>query len=180
MVDDERSTFEIVRECCSESTTHGIPYMFKRDNIGVKIFWLISTLISAGVCGWLVGRSILDFMDYETVTQSRVIFETPTYFPAVSICSLNAFTTEEGFRYVEEFSKNANSPEGDFYLSRYFQYDIEFLRYSFGAFLTMDNFTDYDRKAMGYDLTQMLLSCYFNNDACNREDFKWFFDPYYG
>ena len=128
MSDEKRTFYEIVRDCCSESTTHGIPYLFKRNQISLKLFWLVCTLASGGVCGWLVSSSILDYYSYDTITQTKVEFETPTYFPAVSICSLNAFTTEQGYEFARNCTKNAGIRDIDQNLKLYFPNDLEYIR----------------------------------------------------
>ena len=65
------SYYEVIRECCSESTAHGIPYVFRRDQIGFKLAWLLCTFLSGGVCGYIVSKSISDYFSYDTVTKAQ-------------------------------------------------------------------------------------------------------------
>lgn len=177
---DERTISQIIHDCCCELTAHGIPYIFKRKSISIKVFWLICTMTSAGLCAWLVGTAILDYYNYDTVTQAKVIYETPTYFPAVSFCSLNAFTTEAAFEYVKNFSEKFEYPEAEYFLTHSFLNDIDSIRYGLVVRLLDDNFSDDERKKMGIPIEDMLLTCIYNSRLCWINDFKWFFDPYYG
>lgn len=179
--EEERSYYDILRECCSESTTHGIPYLFKRNHLAVKIFWLVCTLASTGVGCWLVAKSIIDYYEYDTVTHAKVVFETPTLFPTVTICSQNMFTTPEAFQYVNQYSlDNGDIAQGEDILSSSFFSENDFTKYSFGVNLLDSKYSVDFRKQMGLSLDTMLLRCYYNNIGCSTEDFDWFFDPYYG
>lgn len=42
------------------------------------------------------------------------------------------------------------------------------------------NLTDADRKHMGFDLKDVLISCTFDLNPCNVSDFEWYYDTFYG
>ena len=42
------------------------------------------------------------------------------------------------------------------------------------------NLTDQDRKRMGFDLNDILISCMFDLVKCNASDFEWYYDIFYG
>ena len=42
------------------------------------------------------------------------------------------------------------------------------------------NLTNENRKEMGYQLKDMLISCFFNYEPCTVNDFTYFHDPLYG
>lgn len=177
---DQRTYYEVIRDCCSESTAHGIPLVFKRQEVSLKIFWLICTLASAGVCGWLVANSIMDFFTYDTVTKSQLVFETPAIFPTVSFCSHNMFMTEKGFAYVEKTWEELTGVPIDWILPHYLQKDFDILKYFIGANLFERNSTDEKRKEMSLQINDMLFTCNFNNLYCDADDFYYYYDPYFG
>lgn len=177
---DPPSFKQVVSDCCSESTAHGIPHIFRRQNIALKLFWLACTLTSAVVCAWLVAKTITDYNSYETVTKSQMIFETPTLFPTVSICSQNMFTTDWGYYYVSEYNWENNLESNSEWLSRSMFMENDLIKYSLGVHFLDSAFTDDDRKSMGIQIGDMILLCYFNNFGCSSYDFYWYWDPYYG
>ena len=48
-----RQVYEVFKESlvkmCSESTSHGLPNMFRTENLIIRIFWLILFLCGSGV-----------------------------------------------------------------------------------------------------------------------------------
>lgn len=92
---------EIIVESATDSTTHAIPHMFKRENPFLKAFWLICFLGATGVCAWMISLSITDYFNYETVSKTETIVEIPSKFPTVSICNMNAFVTNYSLQFVQ-------------------------------------------------------------------------------
>lgn len=177
---EKRSYYEVVRDCVSESTAHGITYVFKRDEWYVKVLWLIVTLASTGVGSWLVGKSILDFLTYDTVTKAQTIFETPTLFPTVSICSQNMFTTDDGYAYVANYLFDNDYKDLETELVDNFLSDNDFFKLGFGANLLDTDYSDAFRKSMSLQIDDMILRCSYNHKVCDETDFYWYFDPFYG
>ena len=177
---ETRSYYQIISDSASESFSHGIPYIFRRKEIPVRIAWTILTLVMAGISGWLVNNTIVDFYGFDTVTKTQTIFETPALFPTVSICNQNMFTTQDGFDYVENYTKTNNLDDVDTQLNKSFFMDNDFVKYGFGVNLLDSNYTNTYRKKMGLQIDEMILDCYFNNKDCDSTDFYWYFDPYYG
>lgn len=102
-----REIEEIVFESATSSTTHAIPHIFKRENLFLKLFWIVCLLGATGVCAWMVSLSIIDYFDYETVSKTETVLEIPTTFPTVSFCNINPFVTNYSLQFVEDlFVKN--------------------------------------------------------------------------
>ena len=170
----------IVHDTACESTTHGIPHIFKRENIVIKIFWIICTLASTGVCAWLVTKTVTDYLTYETVTKAQIIDEVPTLFPVVSICNKNPFTTNFAFNYVDKFFNDNNLSSIEYELADSYTDIYNTIRYILGVNLRGLNVTDAERKAMGLQMEEMLLMCLYNGVTCTADDFYWYFDSFYG
>jgi len=75
-------------EIFTVSSFHGIPNFLKSQRFVIKSIWLISTLISAGVCIWFTCDSILNYYEYPVITSINTQYRSPTPFPTISICSL--------------------------------------------------------------------------------------------
>lgn len=105
---------DIIYESATDSTAHSIPHIFKRENIGLKVFWIICLLGATGVCAWMISTALIDYFMYETVTKSESILEIPTHFPAVSFCNMNPFVTNDSLQFVENIliQNGLYSPNG--------------------------------------------------------------------
>lgn len=173
---------DILVESARDSTTHGIPHMFKREYACLKFFWLVCFVVSACVCAYVISKSVLNYFEYETVSKVETIFEVPTLFPTVSICNLNAFTTEEAFRFNEAYfdQGNLSNKVFDAYLESSFTLPYAMLRYAVGANLHKSNITDEIRQRMGLSLKDMIVDCTYNQKGCSPDDFEWYFDTLYG
>jgi hypothetical protein len=170
----------IVHDTACESTSHGIPHIFKRENLIIKTFWILCTLAATGVCAWLVTKSVTDYLNYETVTVAQVIDEVPTLFPVVSICNKNPFTTNFSFQYVDQFFNDYDMEELESELAVSYTDTLNKLRYQLAVILRDKNVTDDQRKAMGLQMDDMLFMCLYNGRACSSNDFFWYFDSFYG
>ena len=129
----------------------------------------------------------------------QTINETPAEFPSVLICDSNPFTTIMSQILLDQIMKNItfikrerlglNSGlylrELGFY-NYYFPHDVtidlSFDAYQYATTFTFDtNFTDSQRKSLGWDLSQVLINCKFNGINCDiNKDFEWYFSFQYG
>ena len=80
-------------ELILSSTSHGLPSVFRTERIFFKIMWFIFFLISLSIGLWTIVSSILDFLNYDVVTQVDVIYEIPTQFPTVTFNNLKSQKT---------------------------------------------------------------------------------------
>jgi hypothetical protein len=77
----------------------------------VQFIWLVILLGSTGATFYFISKSLIDYLKYEVVSQTTVINEVPTQFPAVTFCDNNPFTTEEAQVYMESIAyANGISP----------------------------------------------------------------------
>jgi len=75
--------------------------MAYRPNYKVQIIWLLILLGSTGATFYFISKSLIDFFNYDVVSQTTVINEVPTRFPAVTFCDNNPLSTEEAQIYME-------------------------------------------------------------------------------
>ena len=172
----------IVYESASDSTTHGLPHIFKRKHVSIKMFWLICFLISSGVCGYMIVKSVINYFEHETVSKVQRIYEIPALFPTISVCNLNAFTTNAGLDYVRSeldyiYTDTSNLKQQ---LTYGFWTAILRLKYFMGVRLRDPSYTDSYRRSMSLQMDDMLLWCTYNGKPCTPNDFVWYFDSIYG
>jgi len=152
------------------STAHGFPNIIKNEQLPIKFVWIFFTLISTGLCSYMVSKSILDYLNHDVVTKIRIENEVPIEFPTITICNLNPFYKNKTFDFYKQyFGENFTSFE---------QLDEE--DYRIGVFNVMNEiknpiFTDEQRKLVGPSIEKMLVRCEIMEMKCTADDFSWFY-----
>ena len=77
----------------------------EKSHISLKIILFLFIFVSTSLASYMVIEAILYYFTYDVTTTSRVLYERPAYFPKVTLCNQNMFTTE----YAYEFAKSINS-----------------------------------------------------------------------
>jgi hypothetical protein len=177
-------------ELLSFSSFHGIPNIIHTKRNRIKVIWWLFLLASISTCSYLVTQSVLNYFKFDVITKIRHIKDQPTLFPRVSICNSNMFTTN----YADEFIKKKLEDYGigDIYnssvLENLFPSDtrnsffnkLEFSKYLVKSYAKSQRTSDEERRKLGYDIKDILISCKFNGNECSEEDFVWSYDFYYG
>jgi hypothetical protein len=174
----------LAKEILYNSLAQATVKLFKKTHISVKLILFLFIMSPISLASYMIVNVILDYYSYEVITTSRVIYETPTLFPKVTLCNQNMFTTKKAFEFAESFNVSWN-----IYKNRNFMKEMKFTersmtREQFYELVSGDtfksNFSDENRRMLGHNFEDILLSCYFNNQVCNSSHFKWKFDPSYG
>ena len=166
------------------STIHGIPMALRADLGLLKYMWIISTLVSAALCSYLICISIVEYFQYGVVSRIDDIKSTPIAFPTVAICNLNLFATKYALDFLnltlESYLKNsfarvsADDIEADL---EYFGFVRSLVIYNMETMKLNDS----QKKAFGLSLDEMVLRCEFNSYPCDLEnDFSWHFSKEHG
>jgi hypothetical protein len=75
------------------TTIHGLPNIFRTNNIIAKIIWIISTMAATVLCAYILTQSILDYMAFQVVTKIDLVEETSAVVPQITICSAHLYVT---------------------------------------------------------------------------------------
>lgn len=125
----------------------------------------------------MVTNNIITYLKYEVVTKVRDTNEFPSYFPAITICNLNYFQTNESKYFLEDVSKAMKFSINENTDPSLFRQYLEMAQ----AVVIKKGLSKTDIQKFGYDVSEMILSCYFNQKICNlKSDVSWFFHPNYG
>lgn len=126
-------------------------------------------------------------MDYETTVNYKVISETESEFPAVTICNVNAFdpgTYKYSSEYIKYYlKKNKVTPNMDITESEDPIERVTFYSTLLKAIILSEkNFSAFNltQEQIGFTINTMLISCYFNGLKCSESDFKWTYTFEYG
>ena len=179
-------------ELSSSSSFHGYPNMFRTNYWPVRIMWLACFLGSAAFCGFIIYKSVNDYLNYDVVTEIREYKEAPSPFPTITICNINPFATFFSFEYLidifnAEFGNGttANNSLGDNKIENYkiIEYVHEYfslLRSKALNFVSSPSFSEENRTRLGYSIDEMLIKCTFNGIKCSNDDFRRIFLYDYG
>jgi hypothetical protein len=92
----------IMVETGLDTTDHGIPNILGNPMWSFKLMWTVRLVASCGVCGYLLARSVNDYLSYEVMTTIRKVSDSPSIFPTVTLCNMNFVTNQLAFNYIKE------------------------------------------------------------------------------
>lgn len=81
---------ENLSDLLGESTSYGLPRIFKTNKVILKIFWLTYFLIGGIATVVFVLNVIMSYLEYEIISRIQTISEQSMSFPAISICPTNS------------------------------------------------------------------------------------------
>ena len=118
------------------------------------------------------------------MTSVTKYLETIQTFPAVTICNINPFDTSNS--NMTSFIDKIMTLNGlnETIVPGTGQYSIAIVReymnlIKSSAIANLQGNSSFIR-SLGYELSTLLISCYFNGYACNSSDFFWYFSYDYG
>ena len=105
MSEEKISKYKIIKDSTKEliltSTFQGLPNLIRTKRLFFKVIWFISLLVSSSACVYYETKTILDYFDYEVMTNIETINEPNAQFPTISIC--NQFNKDFEFKNVGFF-----------------------------------------------------------------------------
>ena len=165
----------IVKEFSLNTSTHGIPSIARSTSIPNRIFWIISSVVFAGIMAFFVIQAIRAYFDYPSQTSVSVIVEWPQAFPALTICNYGMLRSDRFigpyFDYLKMLNlTNTTDPNNLTYEQS--SYIRDFLIYKLNR-----NETLYD---YFYSLDIMLMYCDYNGIPCSSANFTQFITASFG
>ena len=190
-VDKYESAKDLFLKWTETLTIHAIPNIFRTRHLLIKIIWMISFLISTGLCAYMVYGSINNYLQFNVVTTIRNIREPEMVFPSVSICNLNPFVTESSFQFVYEIAKsslgidlydilNENSTSSLIQNSKYKLSERYLVFNYFLKQIIANPALDKQRENFGFSFNKFVISCFYAYSSCYENDFVSFYDLTYG
>ena len=103
-----------------ESTIHGLPRISKTDSWLIKMVWLGAFLASSSCCIYLNINSIMNFLQYDTITRIETIRQSPADFPVITLCNYNQYPFNDTHSLIDNISSmfnfNIRNVERDFFI----------------------------------------------------------------
>ena len=163
-------------EKLEESSSHGLPRIFKSKLKFLKIFWAFCFISAICTCSWMSIIGIIEYLEYDIVSKIVKVHETNFVFPAVTICNTNALPTAKArdlvnetiFKYFPNYVNDSNF------------FDI--LSFNERARLVAfdKRYGDENKRLLGFNFSVTLLTCFFDEEYCNPSDFVWSYNLKYG
>jgi hypothetical protein len=148
-------------------------------HIAVRLFSVGFLLVSYVLASYTTLNLILSYFEYGVTNSVRTVYERPAVFPKVSVCNVNQFTSKYGYEFLRNLTNNTfdtSFPENLSSFERLKQAYITQVK----AFTLANNSKYFEKKSLGQDLNDSLLSCAFNLYECTSDDFSWYYDAIYG
>jgi hypothetical protein len=175
-----------IKDILYNSLAQAFIRVFLTSHLTVKTFLIFVIISTSSLASYFIIESILSYLNYEVVTTSRIIYETPALFPKITICNRNRFQTRFALDFLKQVNREIRK-DVDFFVRE----EISTIKYKEKKKLMDDineiasgkirnGFNDTQKKRLGHDIRDILISCKFDGIECNADDFTWNFDPYYG
>ncbi|UJR17382.1 hypothetical protein I4U23_004277 [Adineta vaga] len=165
----------IIREFSLNTTAHGIPGIARSKSIPNRIFWTISTLVFTGILLYFVIESVKGYFSYPSQTLISSSQEWPLVFPAVTICNYSPLRFDLFMKPFLNYTNSLNLTNSNdtiritriqaSYIRDFFQYKLN----------RGESLNEYF-----FSLSSMLISCFYNELKCSKDDFTPFVSYLYG
>lgn len=133
----------------------------------MKTMWAIFLVISAYICVRGIVDLSQDYYEYNTITSISIVNQIPALFPAITICNLNPFQTEFALKSLNDPLFLSFISDDDFSLRLVLLNQVSL-------------FNDSVKKQFAFDIGDILIKCTFSTQPCFKDDFEWYFHPFYG
>ena len=142
-----------------------------RNNIYAQLIWIPILLASTGLTFCIIGLSTVAYLKHDVVTQTNLVYDIPTKFPAVTFCNVDPFTTEESQRLLELVSNQSRIPIDNSSINT----NLMNLAQLYAAH---PEYGDENRAHLGLN-SSFFYRCRYNGSDCTA-DLTWHYSYEYG
>ena len=143
-----------------------------QGNLLAQVIWVLILIASTCATYWLITNSILDYLQYEVVSQTNVFYEVPTKFPAITICDNDPFSS----KFAESLYENVS--KANIHVAKSINSVNSNLNFLVKMQAANPSFGDMNRKLLGFE-SKSIVSCKYNQQKC-AESLRWFYSFDYG
>jgi hypothetical protein len=163
---------KVILNSIQNLTIHGLPNIFKKDNILIKLWWLLLTIVSIFSSILFIRQTLLEYYNYNVITEIRINEAESIEFPIITMCNVNKLSTDYSLKHLERQFDVIDDYDVDFE-------DLKFLlANSYGEDLL--NLYSLEEKQKFTKSKEMIKKCKFIRNKCTRKDFEWLFNSRYG
>ena len=158
-----------LNELVIDSTSHGLPKIFKSKHFPMKLMWTICFIVSTCYCSYSIFQITCDYFNYDVVTVFETVYETPAKFPVITLCNANLFQTKQSEKIVEDYLSQLK-----------FNPNLSSTLKSLLILNSINQKNETFKKSISYPFEESLIGCEFNTIKCNASDFSWTFHSAFG
>jgi len=78
---------KIISELVQDSTTYGLPKIFRSKRLYNRIFWIFFFFASFAAASYYILTDLVDYFSYDIVTVVKTVYDQHPEFPTISFCS---------------------------------------------------------------------------------------------
>ena len=173
--------FQLWRALCyffTITSFHGLPHIAGSRSCIRICYWMFLICIALGLMVWAIVSISIAYFEFNTYIKTELEEPGQLKFPAVTVCNLNQYRRT----YLE---KNLDYDETQIFIGALFidalssrriltrDFDFSEINTTFNDLVEMynDDFGEPDYFEFSHQLENMLVSCYFNNEPCFKDNF---------
>jgi hypothetical protein len=164
-------------EFVSRCTTHGIMNIHQNKAYFFKVMWLIMFLGMSSFSFYLIVSAADEYLKYEVTTKIKIVPQNRIQFPTLKICDMNPFSTQFAKKQINEYF-NASGLTSPFNITTSSKKYMRGLLNFYRDLVNKRNIhlSKEEKKNLGIEFEQILISCSFGNLECLAENFTWSYD----
>ena len=154
------------------------PNVRRAKSIFLRFIWIGFFLFSLSLCVYQVASSVLSYLNYDVISNLEINYENPAKFPSVVICNLNPYDGNYIRKEIKNIAENQRiASSNKTYFIEKINYLTQKLKSNFEKKWENDTNATY---FYGFFLSQMLISCQFQNKPCFNANFSYYHSFQYG
>ena len=71
----ETKIIKSVYDLIEKSTFHGVPNIIRTEKSITRLIWIMFTILSTIICILIINKSIINYLDYNYITNIDIIYE---------------------------------------------------------------------------------------------------------
>ncbi|XP_059177452.1 amiloride-sensitive sodium channel subunit gamma-like [Physella acuta] len=154
-----REINEMYQDFGQMTTMHGIKRAAVSKQLWIKLIWTGLVIAALSYAFYQISQTVNTYYSYPSSIGLSIEADHELELPAVTICNLNRIRVSKADFLQSHFEEwkmnNLTVPQQMQKLS-----------------IALHNYSRESKEELGHKVSDMMLSCLFNSDACNASDFK--------
>ena len=163
-----------------------MPSFLRAENWQIKLIWSIIFILMTFFSSYLLAIDLNEYFEYNVNTNVKIIHESESEFPIVSVCNLNPFKTNN--QTIRMTLENILKENNISYLKNERRAPILHRTiYRLLRSYVLNIASETLKQEIGHSSQELILKCFFNKGACFGNDsslsmvnISWFYSFDYG
>ena len=170
--EEEKSKKILCKDWLSSISCHCYSRILIHESKLFSLLWVIFPSLMAALAFYFISETILNYLNYDVVTNIITYDQRKPLFPTISICNQNPFVTDFAVNYVQQLLierglTGLNTLNGAL-----------FSRFVIQSVIASEN--DKFKKKLAFNRNETIFSCFYNGQKCTDDDLDWYYDFNYG